>query len=407
MKANKTVIVAGLLCACSATGAIAQGAYVRPSYQSPPTPDETAPGSMQVGSSPVYFTPFVGVAAGRDDNLFLSSANEKSSTLYIVSPGFKLDARDANKVFQLGYNAQAGRFSSSEDDNFVDHTLRSQLDVAFDRRNFLKLGYDYVRGHDPRGSTDRPVAGRPDRYSLSTPSVTYAFGTPGAQGRVEAYASGARKRYLNNRDTTFASERDTPEFGAAFYWRAFPKTYVLVEARRTDLDYKSSASTLDSRETRYFGGVAWEATASTTGTVKVGRLEKRFDAVHPEFSGTSWEALVTWAPRTYSKLDLYAARTTTEATGLGNFILTQVTGVTSTHAWTSTLSTVIDARFQKDDFQGFARADETRSLSLKVGYRFRRWLTLGAEYTYTQRDSTDRVFEFDKNLYLLTATASM
>jgi hypothetical protein len=48
-----------------------------------------------------------------------------------------------------------------------------------------------------------------------------------------------------------------------------------------------------------------------------------------------------------------------------------------------------------------------RSLGLRAGYKFRRWLTLGAEYTHSNRDSNTPVFEYDKNLYLLTATASM
>ena len=49
----------------------------------------------------------------------------------------------------------------------------------------------------------------------------------------------------------------------------------------------------------------------------------------------------------------------------------------------------------------------SRRSGFKVGYKFRRWLTFGAEYTYTQRDSNLPSFEYDKNLYLLTATASM
>ena len=27
-------------------------------------------------------------------------------------------------------------------------------------RAFVRFGYDYIRGHDPRGSTDRPVRAR-------------------------------------------------------------------------------------------------------------------------------------------------------------------------------------------------------------------------------------------------------
>jgi len=360
-----------------------------------------------MGDTPVYFTPYLGLAVGRDDNLFLSNSNEKSSTVYIVSPGFKLDARDPNKVLQMSYQAQAGRYTESSDDDYIDYTARTQFDTAFDPRNFLRLGYDYLRNHDPRGSTDRGVSTRPDRYSLSSPYATYAFGAPGAAGRMEAYFSSSVKRYLNNRATTIGSDRDTQEFGGAFYWRVMPKTYLLAEARRTDFSYRLQTSPFNSREDRYYGGVTWEATAATTGTIKVGRLEKRFDTDLPTFTGTSWEAIVTWAPRTYSKFDFYATRTTNESTGLGDFILSDIAGVSWTHAWTSVLNTGVDLRYQKDQYKGFDRTDDIKSVGLKVGYKFRRWLTLGAEYTHTTRDSNSNTFEYDKNLYLLTATGTL
>ena len=186
-----------------------------------------------------------------------------------------------------------------------------------------------------------------------------------------------------------------------------PKTYVLVEARRTDFSYLLPSSPFNSREDRYYGGVSWEATAATVGTIKVGRLEKRFESDAPRFKGTSWEATVTWAPRTYSKFDFYATRTANESSGLGDFILSDITGITWTHAWNSVLSTGVDARYQKDQYKGFDRSDDIKSVGLKVGYKIRRWLTLGAEYTHTQRDSNSSTFEYDKNLYLLTATGSM
>ena len=65
--------------------------------------------------------------------------------------------------------------------------------------------------------------------------------------------------------------------------------------------------------------------------------------------------------------------------------------------------TGVNARWQRDEYQGFDRTDKTKTLGLKVGYRFRRWMVLGAEYTFQTRDS-NLPFEYDKNLYLLTAT---
>lgn len=405
-KKLRIAVVTGVLTAAAV--AHAQNVYVRPAYQFPAAPvTSSGPASMQMGDTPLYFTPYIGLAAGHDDNLFLSDTNQKSSSLYVVAPGLKLDARDANKVLQVSYQAQIGRYAQSEDDNYVDQFTRASYDMAFDRRNFLRLGVDYTRGHDPRGSTDRPIEGNPDKYRLSTPYINYAFGAPGAAGRLEAYYSDSVKRYLNNRSVTFSSDRNTNEYGGVFYWRVMPRTYVLAEARDTRIGYLNTASQLSGNEQRYYGGVSWEATAATTGTIKVGSLRKRFNSDLPSYSGTSWEALITWLPRTYSKFDFYAARFPTESTGLGSFILSTVTGVTWAHSWSSVLTTGVDLRYQKDDYQNFDRTDDTKALGLRVGYKFRRWLTLGAEYTYTKRDSNTQIYEYDKNLYLLTATASM
>jgi polysaccharide biosynthesis protein VpsM len=213
-----------------------EAAYLRPAYRFPARPPQDGPASVQMGSSPVFVTPFLGFAAGRDDNILYSSRDERSSSLYILSPAVKLDARDENKVLQLSYEGQIGRYGQSKADNYVDHTALAQFDVAFDRRNFLRLGADYIRGHDPRGATDRTLTGSPDKYRLSGPSATYAFGAPGAQGRLELYFSDIQRRYTNNRAFTEASDRDTQDFGGTLYLRMLPRTYALADVRRTNID---------------------------------------------------------------------------------------------------------------------------------------------------------------------------
>ena len=105
-------------------------------------------------------------------------------------------------MFLSNYQAQIGRYTNSRSDDYVDQVWHNQLDTAFNQRTFLRLGYDYVHSHDPRGSTDRPIEGRPDVYKTSTPSATFAFGAPGAQGRIELYGSSLHKDYLNNKAVT-------------------------------------------------------------------------------------------------------------------------------------------------------------------------------------------------------------
>ena len=397
-KLNTALIV---MLALAASTASAQ--YIRPSYSYPSRP---ASAGMQVGDSPLFFTPYVAIAGGYDDNLFLTRNNPRSSKFVLTSPGFRVDARGEATVFVATYQAQIGRYTTSHEDDYVDHVANATMDAALSGRQFVRLGLNYIHSHDPRGSTDRPIEGVPDKYEMWTPSAIYAFGAPGAQGRIELYASDLKKKYVNNRATTQFSDRTQPEFGGAFFWRVAPKTYAMAEVRNTEIHY-DLPNVATGEERRYYGGVSWEATAATVGTLKVGQTRRYFDNGGPTVNFTSWEGLVTWAPLTYSTFDFLTARQTTESTGLGRFIISGIGSVNWNHDWTSVVRTGVGLRYQKDEYQGFDRTDKLWSANFKVGYRFRRWLTVGAEYTHTRRDSNQPSFEYDKNLYLLTATASM
>lgn len=392
----------------AAAGAFAQAIPIRPAYQYPEDTGQVGgPQSVQLGDTPFYLAPYVGLAAGYDDNVVLSSVNTRQSTLYILSPALILEARDGSKVFRSAYTGQYGRYPQSDDDDYIDHSWRNTFDVAMADRLYGRVGYDHIRGHDPRGSTDRTVQANPDKYKLNSVNATVAYGAPGADGRIEVYYGYGSKTYVNNRNTTVGSDRDTQEWGSAFYLRVMPRTYAVVEVRQTDQSYKLTGSPLNSEENRILAGVTWEASAATSGTVKVGRLEKKFDSDLPKFSGTAWEALVTWSPRTYSKFDFYTARYPTESTGQGSFILADATGVSWKHAWTSLFSTDLALRYQKDEYQSNPRKDDTKSFAARMGYKFRPWMTLGGEWMWTQRDSNQNNNDYDKNLFLLTATVSL
>jgi hypothetical protein len=357
---------------------------------------------VQLGESPAFLNWWVGTGIGYDDNLFLTPNVKRSSGFYVVSPGLRIDARSPNSVLQLSHQHQVGRYWDSHNDDYIDHTTHGQADWAFSSRMFGRVSLDYVGGHDPRGSTDRAPSLRPDEYKLLLPQAMLAFGAPGARGRAELYYSYANKQYDNNRDVTKFSDRDTQEFGGALYLRLAPKTYFLVEGRETNINY-DLPSPNSGDERRFYAGVTWDATAATTGTLKFGRARRSFDNGFPSETFNSWEGYVTWAPRTYSTFEFLTSRQTTESTGLGRFIITEVYQINWNHDWSSYLRTGVTARWQNDEYRGFDRNDDTQTLGFRVGYKMRRWLVLGAEYSYSNRNSNLN-FDYDRNFYLLTAT---
>jgi hypothetical protein len=381
---------------------------VQPAYKiGGDKPAEDGPRSISLADG-VGVTPYFNVSSGRDDNLFLSNINKRTSNVTTYNPGLRLVAEGASSRFGLGFDSKIGRYAGSSDDNYVDYKVDANADFVFTSSLGLNLGADYNRGHDPRGSTDRGVSGKPDEHRVTGPSLLLAYGANEARGRIEFQAGQQDRRYLNNRTTTIGSDRDTDNFAGRFFLRVAPKTSALVEYREDRFDYKLTSSTQDSKEKRMLVGLTWDATAATSGTVKVGRIKKEFEATsRRDFSGTGWEGSVSWKPLSYSKVDLFTTKSFNESTGLGDFLLNKRYGANWTHGWNSRLTSVVMLSRSDDDFGGNTRTDQTDTLGLKLNYRAMRWLTIGGEVTNSKRDSSNSAFNYKKNVYMFTLAATL
>ena len=266
----------------------------------------------------------------------------------------------------------------------------------------------YAQGHDPRGSTDRTISTGPDKYDNTGANALLAYGANGAAGRVELEAGTIKRHYTNNRATTFLSDRSNDTAAARFFVRVAPKTSLVFEARQDKFDYESPISLFDSKEKRFLAGVTWDATALTSGTVKVGRIRKNFDSpALKSYSGTGWEANVRWSPLTYSTFDFFTSKGFLEATGLGNFILDKRYGAAWNHAWSSRVTSGVNYTRSDDVYDGFNRNDKIDSLGFKINYKLTRWLTLGGEVAHTKRASNITAFEYKKNVYMFTLGATL
>jgi hypothetical protein len=187
---------------------------------------------------------------------------------------------------------------------------------------------------------------------------------------------------------------------------------VLVGAQHRDIHYTdfSPPPTQSSTENYYFGGLKWEATAATTGMIRLGYLQKNFDSsAIKDYSSFAWDAGIRWSPLTYSVFDFITSKRTQESTGVGSAIASSNYGVTWNHAWSSRLRTQALASYRKDDFIDSSpdRLDKTAAFGAKVSYDFRRWLIFGAEYTHTDRNSNQTIYDYKRNLYLLTVGATL
>ena len=375
-----------------------------------PTGEQERAGGIPIGPLTAY--PSVTYELQHNDNIVLQAPDSglvKSDTIQVLNPKVRVEGKQGANVYGLDLGFTSGRYSDSTADNYDDNNVAASALFNPEARVRIGLRAELLDLHDPRGSTNDPLTVEPNRYRQGTLGGIFGYGAPGAQGRLEFELGGTDKHYYNNRTTTSINDQDQRYGGVTYYWRIAPKTSLLAQVKRTNFDFTDPASPLDSTETRLLGGVTWEATAKTTGIFKIGQLKKDLkDSTRDDLTATSWEGQVTWSPLTYSKWDFSTSKATRETTGgAGNFILGTVYGARWTHAWTSQFSTSASGSHSTDDYKGIDRNDKIDSLGLKGTYQMRRWLSFGAEYRWSKRDSSVNTSDYKNNVYLLFVSATL
>lgn len=355
-------------------------------------------------SEGLLFTPTLEVSERHDDNFRAVEDNEESSWITSVTPTFVLGAEGRKSAYQLSYSAVSDTFHSSHKDNNTDHHVNADAGYEFDSRNRLKLNAGFHKIEDT-ASEDQNVEN--DKYTTSNVGGVYSFGAQTARNQIDFGANYQELRYQNSDNLNADKERDTTALNTILYHAVAPKTRALVEARHTDYDYVSNTR-LNSNNVALLAGLTWDATAKTTGTVKFGGEKKRFDdsSIDDE-SGGMWEVGVKWSPRTYSTFGLNTRRALDEGYNGASSIESQSTTLSWDHEWMDRLSSTVSYTYSDQDYQDITRTDKIDTFGVGLTYEMRRWLDLGVGYKYSENDSDAVGKSYERNIFSISATASL
>ena len=362
------------------------------------------PASIQAGG--VTITPTLDLSTAYDDNIREVGINDETSWVTSITPGVLIEALDRLNLYQLKYSARHDIFHSSHDDDNTDHHLNGLAHLEFNSRNRLDLTTSYDRTESVTGSW---VPGVNDKLSTTRVGGVYGFGLPSAIMNFDVGVHHDWRRSHNSGTINDNREYDKLGFNAVVYYRVAPKTRALLEYRFDDYDYEVSNSPLSSERNALLLGVTWEATAKTTGTIKVGYEEREFDRKpFDDQDNVSWEADVTWQPRTYSTFTFSTSKGTEEGSVSANIVDTTRAGINWNHHWTSDVYTDLSYQYTEEDFESsLNREDEVNQFGVKVSYDVVRWMTVGLGYTFKDRDSNFAIRDYDRNVYMLNFNFSL
>ncbi len=392
-----------------------------PSYELSGTSISGSSGSSEVmltapvgGAAPyktesgIYLYPTVFVGMGYNDNLQSSATNQIKSNLVNIAPRLVAELKNKGDRYTALAFVNNTNYTSSSADNSTNSEFKIAGDNYFTARARAAWSLGQVRSTDPRGSNNRPISSEPDRWTSNNAQGLLIYGAPEAQGRIEVDLGSQNKTYDNNRANTAINDLSTNGFGSRLFYRIGTRSLVLGEYRVAKADYASALSKEDNTDQRFYVGLTWDATAATTGIVKLGRMTKDFDAAGRDtFSGESWEAAIRWSPLTYSVVDFESKRSIADAAGFGIYQLTSGTNVTWNHQWSQVLSTRAGVGLLKTDFGGTSRTDNATNYGLAVDYSLLRWLKVGLDWSLTDNSSNVPTSAFRRNVTMFTLNASL
>lgn len=357
----------------------------------------------------VIFEPKLGVTLRHDDNLSQAADGQTKydSLVTVIEPGFRVGA-EGNKASIIGeYNMKHEAFDYDSVDDYTGHHLDLTGEAKLNARNTLGANVGYHKQQDIRTSINRadPQEKTGDRYNWRYFGGFYKAGAESSRFQLELSGEQEVRRFENNLDTASdnrSKERDTDTFIGTLYARIAPKTKLLLEAKQRDFDYIAPSSPLDNTSNSVFLGLTWEATAKTTGSVRLGQENKEFDrAGATDYSEPSWDISVSWQPNSYSTISLFTTQGAQEGSIRSDLIKTASTTVSWSHNWNPKFNTEFSYNMLNEQYEGLTfdgREDETESLSANAAFTFMPGAELNAGVTAKTRGSSSAIEEFDRTI---------
>ncbi|MEE9426306.1 MAG: outer membrane beta-barrel protein [Methylococcales bacterium] len=397
---------------------------------------EDEDGGIPVIGGVIY--PSLGVKSYYNDNVLLQDKNSKDSFVIVTSPRAKYFLEGDITEFKLDMGIEDGFYTHSHNDNYFD--LDANVDMSYyatERITFFGNA-GYKKGHEARGEGSQTGLNalnfdHPHRYRLWGAEAGFKYGVEEVgMPRIESSYSHDERRYSNNRERTRFQERNEERVNTALFYQVLPNTSLLIESTLSRFSYMEGRQTrgeeaeavdatddLDSYQYSVLGGLKWQATYQTEGRFKIGWNEKFFDAKERGNSaGFSWELGVDWQPLAYTMLSLSTSQRLEEADGLGNDATVRRVDLSWKHYWREWFKTTTSFYYSNQDFSGRSivddragnsrdREDDDFGVELRADYEFRRWLTVGIDYSYSMRNSSRGGFDYERNMVGLHALFSL
>lgn len=366
------------------------------------------PQGIQLGSG-VTMLPGVEVSISNDSNIYLAESGETSSRITRIRPNVGLVADLGSTQLNAYFQLENGAYSESSDDNYLDQLFVLGADVEMTGRQALGLDLSINASHDPRGAGSTQSSDidsvEIDEFKELALGADYTYGANKAFANVTTYLESYGKTYSTNEELTDLLEHDKLKIGALLALRVSDATRALVEIRNTGISYSDDAAkNKDGSELKLLAGASWDIAGKTSGEVKLGLADRKFDdSTVDSDSRFSWEAGVTWTPRTYSVVNFVTSQESTETAGGGSHVAKETISFQWDHRFSTKFGLKANIASVGEEYVNSSRSrdDSTLLYGLKGIFSPNNMFDIGLALDKKSRSSNDDDFDYDAQVITL------
>ncbi|MBU0759175.1 MAG: outer membrane beta-barrel protein [Candidatus Omnitrophica bacterium] len=359
---------------------------------------------IRIGNAEI--SPYAEIKVQYDDNVFLSSSDEKDDFIYTLTPGIGVDWPFRDNSLKLDYHVNINRFLDNTSQDAVDHFASGTLDVPW--RDVKFTFYDDFRRVFERPSTeDSDRVKRDDNRA----GVTVALERErlGVQLGYENFIRNYRSIPAYD-----AYDRNDSLYSLMLTHQTFAKTKLLIEYDFGQIRYDQSTRS-DSDYHQFLVGAIGELTPKTTATIKTGyQIRDYEDGDQPDFDTGVLYADAVHRFSQKNALKISFERTAYESTyGVNNFYRAENVTATFDHFFNTKLLGFLTGEYRINSYprettegsETKKREDKYYSLGAGFKYYMKTWLSFKLHAEHITRDSNFGVYDYNENLVTLTARA--
>ena len=350
-------------------------------------------GRISLGETDLY--PSLRLELGTNNNAFLESSNEETTTTFAVQPGFIWLASKGSTTLRADYSGNFTANSVSEL-NVQTHDFGLDARAVLGRQWRVAALASIARNSFELGSNRTIGAGRdfdePFIFNDIDFSSFVTFGAQGARGNIEF---GVRGRTLDSRNQSETSGGfDNDRFGpfGVFSLRVSGDTRLTFETRFESVDFDFDSSDRD--DLTFLIGLRFAATGRLSGSLDVGATQLFFDTPGiDDRTETVASATLRFEATERAIFRLTARRSVDfssaiDAVGNEDRVL-NLLRLQWDQQFSGRISHVAFVESAIRDLECPSRGSTRINLGYELGLSVRRWFEVGASVTSLSRDFDD------------------